>query len=627
MRNLTNNCLVGICVIAIFMCLSTVTVQGSFTFSLPEQMLSDPGSESTPQWNADICFDSVNRLHAVWVDTIFSTPEIYGTVVNRMGQIQHQFNGYHPLIGNDYYMPFMQKNLYDTNKMCVFAIEDFSGPYVRGVNSEWDLSTLPLEPGVTNINTFDLAITTSPSTRNDIDVVSSGNYLIYAYAFYPDLHLNRFNVVSQAWESPEIIIAGGTDTLLNPSLAAGDDGYIYLAYNKTISSSIYELIVCRSNGPGVINGFLPARLVATNNNEEYKADIVVAGNVGSEHCALVYRDAQPTTPEAVCSMETAGDWYGTWGGAVTTYSTIWMSSFMGPNAAYDADGETLYVVWADNRYTDDEVFGVVSYNAGLTFQNVNALTNNAQSLIQAPIIATGPDSGNLAIAYCRNNGTGTSPYVLFSMPEFFDKCDSDPSNYWDGSSGVVVDSIFSQPYTAPACYRLETASKKGQLINHYSVEQQGGIDLYFYDDTSITTQNFSVIIENANAKGVIRMLGVRNETTQSNYSYYNGSWIDWSVPRSTGWHHIVMTASEENGLEMSLEYSPGSTAYNLDFSFQYFTDITIEGGDTGSPYYVDDIEVHALPVTDDEPIPASSTVSLLLLLAGISILLVWYSKK
>ncbi|MCD4652820.1 hypothetical protein K8T06_02675, partial [bacterium] len=359
----------------------------------------------------------------------------------------------------------------------------------------------------------------------------------------------------------------------------------------------------------------------------------IAGDSGTEYCTLVYKDPFSSAVTSLsCHMAIATDWgIDIWASVIASFGTVSPSgtSVLGPNAAFDSDNETLYVVWADDRSTYHEVYGVISYDAGVWFQSEQQLTNNGQTLIEAPVIVTGTESGNLAIAYTRNTSTGDSPYVLVSMPAFFDKCDTDPGNYWDSYAGVSVDSTTIPPFSMPACYRLETASTKGQLINQYTVEQEGGIDLYFYDDTTITTENFFVALENTNAKGVIRMLGVRNETTQSNYAYSADgvNWTDWGVPRSTGWHHITMTTSEAVGLEMSIEYSPGLTAHYADPAFQYFTKITIEGGDTGDPYFVDDIEVHAISTLDERPIPTSSHFSLALLMIIMSVLVVLYSRR
>jgi hypothetical protein len=502
-------------------------------------------------------------------------------------------------------------------------MEDFAGPNLNCIISHWDLTTLPGTP-VVNIENPTPLLPMVFSSSNDFDFIAVDNYIIYVYEFYPDLYLRRFNVTSGNWDTSETVLyAVSLTDLQNPRLAVDSDNYIYLSYDSHTSvPEQWHLMVRRSSAPGIVDDFQIEVIPRSSGSGEFNADLAVAGNSGSEYCALVFWDPNASSDEIVCDTSIAQDWtIEFWGGLPYTVASQGSGLFvLGPSAAFDADGETLYVTWADNSLGNDEVWGAISRDGGLTFDNREQLTDNAMSLIDGPVIATGTDPGVYAIAYTRNTGGLNSPFVLCSVPAFFDQCNGPPSNYWDIYDGVTqsTNQYFSEPYS----YQMATAATRGQLISEYgSVEHTGGVNLMFYDDTTITTEDFYVALENNNARGVIRMLGVRNDTTNTNYAYsLNGEdWVDLMVPRATGWHNLVITANETDGLSM---YIDDITHVQTDPAFQTFTRVVIDGGTSSDPYYVDDISVHAVPLIEFRPIPATSPLFLVLLLAGVGVILV-----
>ncbi len=65
---------------------------------------------------------------------------------------------------------------------------------------------------------------------------------------------------------------------------------------------------------------------------------------------------------------------------------------------------------------------------------------------------------------------------------------------------------------------------------------------------------------------------------------------------------------------MTIEHSPGSVATWTDNTFTSFTSITIEGGDATDPYFVDEVQVLAIPAPVGLPVPALSWFGMLICL-------------
>ncbi|HPQ40406.1 MAG TPA: hypothetical protein PLV45_08530, partial [bacterium] len=531
--------------------------------------------------------------------------------------------------------PFVFRNDYDSSKMYVHILEAGGAEY-KTAPAQWDLNDLPGTPTVTDLAQFLMSSATGLS-RDQLDVLSVGNFIVYVIEAGPDLRYNFYNVATDTWNSTEGVIAAALNhQLRNPRLAKDDSNYIYLCYEDVFPTApSYALTVRRSASAMTFpvlnwNSAIPA---ASSTLGYHYADLAVTGTSGSETTALVYQNPEAATGiELNRSVAQAMNWSGTtWSGSTMTFNFMTSATVaLGPAIEFDANGSTLYVVWADNRLGYDEIYGMISYDGGMNFDPEQRLTFNSEDIVETPVIATGTQPGALAIAYVRTGGGGVSPYCLASMPDFYDTCDQDPATtgFWDGYSGVSVD-LTVTPVSPPGCYRMATTPVKGQLIHSYgSVEHTGSLDLYFYDSMDMTIGNdFFAGMDNNAVKGIIRMLGVKNDVNPNNYSYsFDGgvTWTTWSgAPRSTGWHRIIMTVDAALGLTMSLEYQPGMTVTATDPSFTAFTDVIIQGDDDVDPYFVDDIQVIAIPVIGEAPIPAASPVSMALMLLGIGGLILW----
>lgn len=357
-------------------------------------------------------------------------------------------------------------------------------------------------------------------------------------------------------------------------------------------------------------------------------DLAVTGDfvLGTLKVATAYQDPMVPDKIIVASVEHNGDWVDSaWTGNYTVLNAAPGASTLirGPDLAFGVNKIFLYAVWFDDRAGGECLFGAISFTGGLTWGHDRQLTYGTPMLQNPPQIITGYSPGNLAVAYTRYTGVGISPHALVIMPLFYDGCDDDPATYWDSFTGVTP--VFLPFHGLQGrSYEMTNGSDRGRLERDFGPqENQGSVDLYFYDDIVNVNEDFYIGLDNDNRRGVIRMLGVRNDTTNNNYWYYDGAeWINWGAEavRSTGWHHVAMTVNEA-GLYMSLEYADGEYATWYDPSYTAFTSVFIEGGSDTEPYYVDDVQVEVLPLESPVAIPAASPLFLIMLLAGFAILL------
>ncbi|MCD4654847.1 LamG domain-containing protein [bacterium] len=617
--------MVSFCVLAE---LSLGLCLGSLTFIRGEVELFDSPYESLTQSALNVHFDQNNRLHGVFSDDRDGFQHIFGATMLRNGYTTPNFHAYVPPVNTDLfdYGQVMSLPGYP-NEMFMLGIDETS-PILAAVVSSWDLTNLPDVPTVTNLNSTTIAAT----VMGYLDTVSSGDYLFYVYNFNGMLYLNRFDVSSNSWDISETILSTINEEMTSPRLVVDDDGYLYLGYQQYNGiSGFYQFVVRRSVNPQELtSGFLMEHYISPTPKTSIfeHIDLAVTGDfaTGNLKVATVYQD--PFTPaiDVVASVEHNGDWTEpTWIGTDTVINggLGTTTALRGPDIQFGVNKIFLRAVWLDDRTGNDHLFGTISFTGGLTWRPNKQLSNGTPVIEGVPQIVKGFAPGNLAIAYNRNTGIGISPHALVIMALFYDACDDDPAIYWDTSVGIVpVNTQFHG--LLGKSYELANGSERGQLIRDFgSQEQMGSVDMYFYDDIGNTTEDFFIGLEDNSGRGVIRMLGVRNETTQSKYSYYDGvQWVDWGVPvaRSTGWHHVVMTV-DETGMEMFLEYLDGEVATWSDPTYTGFTSVFIQGGSDSEPYYVDDVQVEVIPLESGDEVPTTSFLALTLLLIGFAVLI------
>ncbi len=502
----------GVVVYALLLGSAIPVIGADLNFTYPEIPLTAPGSLPLTQVNVD--FDNANVLHSVWTDDVSSVKQTYGSIVFRDGFVIGKFPAMEQTPDN-YALPFIHRNEGDTSKMFVFAINQTAIISNSRIESAyWDLTFLPDAPGVTQTDFF-IAGTADTLDRSMVDMLSVNEMVVCAIVVTPDIHVRAFDTISRTWGAPTVIPAGANQYLTMPRLAKDDSWNIYLSYDLYNMPTLeHFLMVRRTLTSEQIIDWLPEVIVTSSMGGAFSAELAVTGSSLFQKTALVY--ATGSSPIQIFSNVATGNTWpmsGPWPNPSPALATAipFVTAFKGPEIAYSPDGSRLYIVWADDRESlNAEVYGVTSYDGGMTFGGFEVLTDSAENefIPETPRIAVGTDLGNLAVSFIRTAGAGSSPFVLLSMADFLDTCDNAPDLYWDTSPGVTVD--FGTFLSPPASYRLANAKDRGTLLRDYGlIEQTGVVSLNFYDDPLITGVDFIVGLENANSKGVIRMLGVQ----------------------------------------------------------------------------------------------------------------------
>ncbi|HPQ41848.1 MAG TPA: hypothetical protein PLV45_15885, partial [bacterium] len=512
--------------------------------------------------------------------------------------------------------------------MFMLGIEE-TGPAKSIVASQWDLTSLPAAPGLSNFNSIPIPA----STVGILNTAAFGNHVFYVYNYNNELHLNRLDVSSNSWDPVETIIGSAGEELSFPLLAVDDEGFLYLGYQQySIPGGTWQFVIRRSINPSdIATGFDVEHIINPVPALSFfpHLALAVAGDAttGNLKVAVAYQNPLTVDYDIATSVEFNGNWTdANWTGVYNVINAApgITTSIQGPDLAFGVNKIRLFAVWLDDRTGQDNIYSAVSFTGGLNWTHDRQLTTGNPVMESVPQVITGHAPGNLAIAYARNNGIGISPYAFVLMATFYDFCDDDPSVNWNTYTGVSPVTTQFHGLTGKS-YQLANAVSDGELLRDFGSEPQvGSVDLYFYDDTANTLEDFTIGLDDNSVKGVIRMLGVKNDVTpQGYYAYYDGSqWISWSpdAVRSTGWHHVVMTVTEAEGLVMALEYADGEIVTWSDPTYTGFTSIFVQGGSVSEPYYVDDVQVEVYP-RDDASLPATSPVSLILLLGGFYLIL------
>ncbi|MBN1296715.1 hypothetical protein JXA80_08030 [bacterium] len=612
--------------IVICLFLSDAADAAGFNFPRGELCLVEVPYQDDYHANPHVAFDVFGNAHAVWEDDRYSSViHMVGCSALVSGGQTDSYFCYGGLETETHLLPFVFKRALSANHMYGFTINSSITPHSLET-VVYDLSYLPGSPDMTDLPSnpgFDA------TSIEDFDMIGGGGYIVYAYkmASVDHLFLGLFDESSKTWVVNHLqVTAPANYRFRHVRLGMDAAGYIYLVYDKEMygGTPSYSLIARRSSNPfDVTSPLLNERYINGSPSDMLFPDIAVSGAYPSDlKVSIAYIVHQVgTSKEIFCTTENNMDWtMSTWGGnsiPALNSNTSESLTFERPAVAIDA-ADSVYVVWTDNQLGYQEFFGNISSNGGTTFGSSDQqIAAGISEIVGAFDLTMGPNPGDIALAYIRTNGTNSVPCLLYSSASFFDFCDGSPSMYWTSAANVsVYSSLF---YSAPACYRLGGA--KGTLLKDYgSVEYQGRISMQFYDSGSILPEDdFYAGVSSSNEKGVIRMLGVRNETTPTSYSYSMDGGVTWQSLggiRSVGWHEIVFTI-DDFGLLMTIEVSPGSVVGTAD-SLTKFTTLEIAGGTDTSPYFIDDVRIEAFQ-SDIGPVttPAVSGLGILATLAGI----------
>jgi len=606
---------------------------GAVEFTSAPILLVDDIARTETQTGAQGEFDWNGNFHVVWTDTRNGNNQTFGTTILPGSSVP--LANYKPHISyttDSLDFTRTHRSIYDINSMFVLSLNtDLAATYTFCPASV-DYSGLPSPPSVTDL-TSSSSIVSAPGVTS---VVMAGTTLVYAMEFNDNIYLRAFDLTTGTWDVAETVLTPPLDyTYLHPQLCTDAADYVYVIYDRFYTmNSEYDIAVQRSQNPADVSVFEMETVIAgtLTMDGSYAPDIAACGAYPTDlQVAIAYVD-----PGVITSIwygyESNGDWTdGIWMGSAPLQLNPDVTSTVtvhGPELAYDADNQTLYATWADDRSGPMDLH-FCTMNTPYSVGPDRQLTSGAE-IQDRPWITAGPTMKEVAIVYSALDGGFPSPFALMFRADFFDDCSIDPAStgFYTTVNGVTVsgDQYVSE-YTS---YKFETGSAKSSslLVDYGTLEYTGSIDFYFYDDTSITTpgNDFYMTLENGNVKGVIRMLGVKNDVSPTSYSYNDGTnWVASGLQRYTGWHHIVITVSG-SGIDMTMEEYPMSgylAPVYSDGIFTSFTSIELEGGNPGSPYYVDDILLETNPVVSEPPpIPSTSPLFLAIALAMLGIWIV-----
>ncbi|MCD4652821.1 hypothetical protein K8T06_02680 [bacterium] len=609
--------------------LGSIPAFAQIHFTQDPILMVDPVNETFNQESASSSFDYHGNIHTVWIDNRDGNLHSQGSALLADGTFVGSYTMYTGTGSDNHTFIRTFPSITDVNTMFSIVLNEDSSPDFEFCGVELNINDFPSIPYP--VVTF--CVSTGTTSVDVISMVETGGKIFYALDDSPDIRLRAYDVSSQTWDTVDAIIPGlGNISLSHPQIAVDEDDFIYVVYDRYDSGPPVEhnIGARRSMSQADLSGgFYPENIIlATASTSGYfSPEVAVTGSYSNLDLLFIctYLDPNPLTTKVNMVTDWMGDWTIAFFLTSTTDTLNTDNSsgifVQGPESAFDVDGETVYVIWTDDRTGTSELYLRAVSNAGSILSDEFLLTDGDTDVEARPHISTGFNPGDIAITYIDDD----CPFLLMSRSTFYDTCDNDPSLHWTTHSGITIDNTMY--HGQPASYRFETSMTRGALLQDYgTTEQTGSVSLFFYDTPSITTENFIVTLNNDNSKGIIRMLGVRNETTPTNYSYNDGSgWIDWGVIRTPGWHEVIMSV-DASGITMQIEGWEGLGDFSTvtEPTFTSFTSIEIEGGGTAGSYNVDDIRVEANPVIYEPlPIPSSSPFFLLLGIILIGGIFVW----
>lgn len=612
---------VGIAIV----CLTVSVAAVGFEFPRGEIPLVEPDYEADNQDAPQVAFDLFGNAHAVWEDDrLTGNFHMYGCSVLADGTISASYPGYTGLGVNSYLYPYIFKADSSTY-MYGFTI-DTTGTSFSLENVRIDPATLPGAPITTDLSNNPYF---GPTSIEYFDMVQGQDYVFYVYKTLTSdsLFLGGYQESGEEWVTlNQELTAPANYRYIHPRLAMDDAGYIYIAYDREFydpTPSGWSLMARRSVNPLDIASFYNERYIMGSFASGYRPVLAVTGAAPSNLKVAVAYFHDDIDAEVFCTMEENGDWVGggTWAGpdpgvVLNSYTNPGLN-VAGPEAAYDSD-KNLYVVWTDDRMGYTEFYGNYSLDGGVTFESSDfRFAPGLQDITGEFSLDTGPNPGDIALAYIRDLGSVSIPCMLYSGAALYDSCDQDPgsSGQWSSWGGIFVDN--SNYVSPPASYQF--VPSKGMLMRDFgATEYLGRLTLQLYDSNS-SAEDFWIGVSNNNEKGVIRMLGVKNNVSSYCYSLDGGvTWQPFGGVRSAGWHEIVIEVMD-TGTLLSIETSPGSVVSVGDGTLTSFTTIETQGGGTAGSFNIDNVRLETILPEGSAPLETPS-MSLFGLLATLMVI-------
>ncbi len=601
----------------------------------------EPEYYSYEQLHPHMAYDQNGDLHMVWQDDRDQAPNhIYHRIL------------YHSLMFNSSMRAdrLTTCEIVDCDLDFPKIVLDFLDPSIgfmicsSGANPNYQLPSAAMMLSGTPPNPTWASIPPPISggdSYRDFAIASKEKDIIAAWVAQGTIHLQHYDTVTQQWDSPLSMINPPSDTILwNVDIAMDDAGFIYIVCDSTNNqTSRSSVLACRSFLPfDVQSGFNEFRQVP-----DIQSYVLPSGNPsidvktirGNVIVAISYTERVYVIDNInlACRCEINGDWINSsqmmGNRRIINDYTGTGYSIGESDVAIGPDGQIL-VVWSDNRpnlMPESRIYKAISYNYGNSYTEDELVSPRlSSSAAEYPVAAWSPINADYAIGYQKKVMLNYHVFAVVNQADFLDRCDSSPLNFWDVAQGVVLDnSIFHDPGLFGSSYRIQNSQTKGELVYDLGTDSAyGSVDLWFYDGLSTDTDFYvSLNGDDGTKAGIFRMLGVRNDISDSNYSINNGSsWIATMRPRTLNWHHLIMSVSED-GIEILLDPESVPLPVYVDLVFDNFSKVEIQGGSDTDPYNVDDIRV----TTDLIPpspvaIPALNTWGFMILSFGM-IMLLW----
>ncbi len=623
---------IGTIIMFVGLCLLAGTVKAYYYYGDEEICFIEPSYRSFVQANPDIAFDDLGVLHMVWHDERETNDHIYHRMYREDGFLQNEGRraDYNTdcLVGNCYLNDpkIMYRDGSGSNFMNLLFSSQASPDHLL-------MSELQLTPD----NWIDIGSITSninlPTITSDYAVTGYGDTIFIAYVKNEEVHVTSYN---GAWTStPFSFVPGSGSYYRNVDIATDDAGYVYLAFdNEDMNLMQKKVNITRSLNVADISNFALMREVYSPQDYSFpdnqpRLDVRGKYDLSTLMVTVLIR----VQDDLVSITEQNADWVNLTdpmyiGG--TSLSLI-TSSYMGRyDVAIDMIGY-IHAVWADFGGTYNQIYAAQSRDSGSTFSSLQEITDGTSNATE-PVIAVS-EYNDIAIAYERMDVASTV-YARVVLGGFYDSCDDPSFPNWESHTGVEVS--YEQSHDeGGASYKFQTSNLRGQLLEDLgSQNAEGTIEFWFYENDPPWTLSgdgdFWVEIDgdDGTKSGVYQMLGVKNGTSDTYYSYNTSDTSDWVATtrqRSAGWHQVIITVDETGStayLDPAVDPNPVFTS-----SMITFNQVQLQGGSDATPYYVDDIRIVTDIVDTPLDVPSLTGTGAVMLLGILGFMLMRWRRR
>ncbi len=591
-----------------------------------------PGTDS--QTAPDLAFDQVGgsaeSLHMVWSNFNGVSNHIYHQAITLDGipTDSKVASSATPNLGN----PTIMFGLTDPNHGYMISADGFTGDFFSAFLDMY-------EPPVFWWTPIDIVSTSSPVAL-DYSAATTSVFADSLWIAFADPTATRGLIFGKntgaGWNLQTIVDASPLAEYHKPQICIDDLGYIYVVF-QVIEGTPVGWFAMRSStanpNPGMGMAFLDKRLITSSMGAEGCVCDVHGGLSETTDATFVTVWSENTGAGqifSICEVDEQNPspvtslWQSStpMGGVLGQVSGTGALDPVNPDVVLGWNRQ-INVIWEDDRNgPETTIYGSRSYNLGgqFLFDRQMSFPHPGESMYD-PTIAADPIRGHLAVGYTRGAAT-TRVVGRLSTADHVNRCDASPSlAYWQNQAGITVNTTFFHDYTPNgSSYRVANGTNRGALAHDFSPNQvMGVVSLWFYDDPTLNlNEDFWVIFEgdDGSRAGIFRMLGVRNETSTSNFCFnptgLEPDWQDSGISRGAAeaWHHVVIVVNED-GLQIYLDPETVTPAVIDDSSVATMLSIGVQGGSDAESYYIDDIHIAGilLPI-----IPAMSVTGMIFLL-------------